>query len=225
MHALSTYADRFGADRGTLWWAAVVVNLELLALSAFLLFGRGRITNPLPTVVYPMLWINVSLWAVATTATPGGSPRRRRLAALVGVAYFLVLAWVGGVVSPGHAFHGHAHASGLRLQVLALPPGWNPAVYYGGSLVSVALVPYKAAGYLALSYLVYATVVDTAGTALAGVAGLFSCVSCTWPVIGTVVTGLFGGAAGVAALSHSYGLSTLVFLSAVALLYWRPSFG
>ena len=105
-----------------------------------------------------------------------------------------------------------------------MPPGWGPALLYGGSLVQVSLIPFKAIGYLALSYLIYATVLDAAGSALAGVVGLFSCVSCTWPILGTIVTGVFGGASAVAvvATNQPYGASTLVFLSAVALLSWRP---
>ena len=225
MSTITARATRFRPNRATLLWAALVLNVEALAVVAFLFVSDARIIDPLPTIVYPMVWIDVSLWAVATTTPAAGSTRRRRLAATLAVGYFLVLAYVGGILNPGHALHGHAHASGFRVQLLSLPPGWNPALYYGGSLVSVALIPFKTAGYLALAYLVYATVLEAAGSALAGIAGLFSCVSCTWPIVGTVVTGLFGSAAGVVALNHSYGLSTLVFLSAVALLYYRPSVG
>jgi hypothetical protein len=120
----------------------------------------------------------------------------------------------------------HTHATGARI-AWELPPGWGPAVLYGGGLVRLALIPYKLAGYAALAYLVYATVLDTAGSAVSGVVGLFSCVSCTWPIVGTVVSGIFGGTSAIAAVatSESYGLSTLVFVSAVGLLYYRPSFG
>lgn len=225
MTAIESHVRRYRPARETLLWGALLLNLELLLVMGYLLVSDGMITNPFPTVIYPLVWINAAILAVATTTVGPTNTRRRWVAAVVAVGYFGVLAYVGGIVNPGHAFHGHVHATGLRVEVLSLPPGWNPAVYYGGSLVSVALTPFKLAGYLALAYLVYATVIDTAGTAVFGVAGLFSCVSCTWPIVGTVVTSLFGSAAGVIALSHAYGISTVVFLSALGLLYYRPWIG
>jgi hypothetical protein len=71
---------------------------------------------------------------------------------------------------------------------------------------------------------VYATVLDAAGSAVTGVLGLLSCVSCSWPVLTSIATGLVGGSSGVAAAvsNGSYGLSTLVFVVTVGLLYWRP---
>mgnify|MGYP000365615809 CR=1 FL=1 len=96
---------------------------------------------------------------------------------------------------------------------------------YDGAVLRVVLEPYKEVGYLALAYLVYVTVLDAAGAAVSGMVGLFSCVSCTWPILGTVAAGLFGGTSALAAvaLGHAYGLSTLVFLSSVGLLWWRPT--
>lgn len=97
-------------------------------------------------------------------------------------------------------------------------------VFYEGSLLRLSLQFYKVVGYVTLAYLVYTTVVDATRTAVSGVIGLFSCVSCSWPILGTVATSLFGSGSAVVtgALRQSYGLSTLVFLSAVALLYYRP---
>jgi cytochrome c biogenesis protein CcdA len=79
-------------------------------------------------------------------------------------------------------------------------------------------------GYAALAVLVYATALDVAGSAIGGVLGLFSCVSCTWPVLASLVGGVAGGSSAVAsaALSGSYGLSTVIFVVTVGLLYWRP---
>lgn len=222
MSTLATRLRRPTVERTTVLWAILVLDIEILLVAGFFLVAGETITNPLPTVIYPLLWINVSLWAVATTTVSAVDRRRRRLAALAGAGYFLVLAAVGGVITPGHLFHGHTHGASLSVQLLAHPPGWNPALFYGGPLLSLAVIPYKVVGYAALAYLVYATLIDAVGSALAGLAGLFSCVSCAWPIIGTVITGTLGGAAGAAALQYSYTLSTIVFLSAVALLRWRP---
>ena len=70
----------------------------------------------------------------------------------------------------------------------------------------------------------YATVLDAARSAVTGVLGLLSCVSCSWPVLASLATGVAGGGSGLAAAvsTGSYGLSTVVFVATVALLYWRP---
>ncbi|MFC7080732.1 DUF7546 family protein [Halorussus caseinilyticus] len=88
-------------------------------------------------------------------------------------------------------------------------------------------MPYKLVGYVALAYLVYDTVLDTAGSAVSGVLGLVSCVSCTWPVIATLAAGVTGSGTAVAAAASewSYTLGTVAFLLTVGLLRWRPSFG
>lgn len=206
-----------------LTWLITLIAIELALIVGYLSVSTAKITDPLPTIVYPMVWINVSLLAIATTQPSPSSPRRRWIAAGITLAYGLVLFVLGGVISPGHLFHGHVHATGISIQLLELPPGWNPAVFYGGAYLSIAVIPYKVIGYIALGYLVFQTILDVSGSAILGVTGLFSCVSCTWPLIGAIVTSAFGGAIGTLAMTHSYTLSTLVFLSAVGLLYWQPT--
>ncbi|MFB6269783.1 MAG: ABC transporter ATP-binding protein, partial [Halobacterium sp.] len=68
-------------------------------------------------------------------------------------------------------------------------------------------------------------VLDAAKTGVAGLLGLLSCVSCTWPVAATLFTGAFGGASAVAAAAQNepYAVSTVVFVSSVLLLVWRPT--
>jgi hypothetical protein len=120
--------------------------------------------------------------------------------------------------------HTGTEAAGFVVH-LSLPPGMGPAVLYQGAVLRLVLLPYEVVGYAALSYLVYVGVLESAGSTVSGVVGLFSCVSCAWPVVGAVVTTLFGSGSAVAlaATTWPYDLSTLVFLSAVGLLYWRPS--
>jgi hypothetical protein len=85
-------------------------------------------------------------------------------------------------------------------------------------------MPARVVGYLALSYLVYATVIDAAGAAVSGILGLLSCVSCSWPILASLATAILGSGSALAASATalSYDLSTVVFLATVALLYWRP---
>lgn len=216
--ALDTYIRRLRPNRQMVLSTIAVLPLEILLVLGYVTIRDVRITDPL-ILVYPFLWINVSLWVLLTTTTDSSSRRDRHLATAIGIGYFLILAYFGGLLGFG---------TGARVIPLhidwTLPPGYSPVLLYQGTLFRLVLEPYKIIGYLTLAYLVYTTVLDTAGSAVSGIVGLFSCVSCSWPILATVVTSLFGSSSAVAsfALNQTYGLSTLAFLSAVVLLYWRP---
>ncbi|PSP83162.1 ABC transporter ATP-binding protein [Halobacteriales archaeon QS_6_64_34] len=192
-----------------LW--AVVLNTEFLLVLLYLLLVRGAATDPF-LLIFPFVWLNVAGW-VLLRVRPAGD-RRRYVATAVAVGYGLLLGYVGGVFGLGGA------GTGLRL-VLTAPPGFAPSVVYSGAPLAVVLTPWKVAGYLALSHLVYVTVVDASGGVAGGMLGLFSCVSCVLPILASVVGGALGagGALYQAALAQSYGLSTAVFLVSVGLLY------
>lgn len=222
---MGALAGRVRPDRELAILGGAILALEAAAVAIYLLFADVQVTDPL-ILVYPLVWINVGLWAIWRTEPPDAGGRRRLAVAALAAAYLGVLAAVGGVIDLSHLAHGHGHPPRLRVAYSTLPPGFGPALLYSGTAVSLNLLPYQVVGYLALAYLVYATVLEATGTALSGVLGLFTCVSCTWPVLGTVIAGVFGGGSAVyaVALSRSYLLSTLVFVSAVALLRWRPDF-
>jgi len=221
--AVASIPGRFRPESQTVRFGAALLAVEVLTVALYLLLANVRITDPL-ILIYPLVWINVGLWAVWRTDPPSASGRRRFAVGLLAITYLGVLATVGGVLDFSHLGHGHTHAAQFRIAFASLPPGFGPAVFYSGALISLNLLPYKVIGYVALAYLIYVTVHEAAGSAISGLLGLFSCVSCTWPVIGTVVAGLFGSGSAVStfALSQSYALSTVVFVSAVALLRWRP---
>jgi hypothetical protein len=210
----------FAPRRETLFWGTLLVSAEAAALAAYLSIADVTAIAVLP-YLYPFVWLNASFWALARVDFPAASGRRRLLAVSVGVAYFLVLALVGGLL--------RLDGMGAGARIAWLPPGWGPALLYSGTSLTVIGMPYKVVGYATLAYLVAVTVADAAGSgsALRGVVGLFSCVSCTWPVLATVLTTLFGGASAAAAVATNqpYGLSTVIFLSAIGLLVWRPALG
>ncbi|WP_135826678.1 DUF7546 family protein [Halorussus ruber] len=212
-------ADRLRPNRDTLLWAGLLVNTELILTFTYLLLSDATITE-WRYLVFPFVWINGSIWVFARTKPEARSARTRYLGAAIAVGYFLLLASVGGIVKPGGM-----HALGWR--VAWLPPGWGPALLYTSSDLKLSLMPYKVVGYLALAYLVYDTVLDTAGSAVSGLVGFVSCVSCTWPVVATLAAGLAGSGTAVAAAASewSYTIGTLAFVVTVALLRWRPSFG
>ncbi|WP_135828012.1 DUF7546 family protein [Halorussus halobius] len=210
---------RLRPSRDVLLWAGLLVNTEILLTFAYLLLADVRVQE-WRFLVYPFVWLNVSVWALARTDPTPRSGRDRYLGLGVAVGYFLVLAYAGGLLMPA----GH-HATGWR--VSWLPPGWGPGLVYAGDLFRLSLLPYNVVGYLTLAYLVYATVLDAAGSALSGIVGLLSCVSCSWPVLASLLTGFAGAGTAVAtaATEWTYALSTAVFVLTVGLLVWRPTVG
>jgi hypothetical protein len=197
--------------------AGALVACELLVLGAYFATSSWTVIAP-RYVLYPFVWINVAALAVLAVERPRATGRRRLAAVGVAVGYLVVVTWLDGTVGTGTG-------SGT-LRLLALPPGWGPALLYDGP-VRLALFPFKVVGYVVLAYLVYGLVVDAAGSGLLGGAvGLFSCVSCTLPVAAAVVSGLVGGTVGLTgATAWSYDLSTLAFVVAVGTLAWRPRVG
>jgi len=213
---------RLRPRRETLVWGALLVNTELLALLLYAILGDATLHSlfDLRRWLYPFVWINVGLWTIVRTTPAAAAPRQRRLAAVVAIGYFAVLAYAGGLVGPEQP-NGPPI---FRVVWTSIPPGWGPAVVYVGESLRVTLMPFTVVGYLALAYLVYATVLDATRSAVTGLVGMLSCVSCSWPVLASLASGLLGSGSGVAAAvsSGSYGLSTVVFVVTVGLLYWRP---
>ncbi len=213
------------AERLPPWaWLAAVVAAELLLLVGY--FGA---TGARPTSVryalYPFVWMNVGVWAVLHVASPPAARPLRLAAGGLAVAYFLLLAYVSGLlgVELGSAA-GHAHGHVVGFQFTPSAPGWGPRIGYAGETFHLAFVPYRVVGYLSLSYLLYAALLDARASPLPGVLGLAACIGCAFPLVSPLFGGLAGGAAaltGVAA-TYSVDLSTAAFLAGVGLLYWRP---
>lgn len=214
-----TAADRLTATLGR---RDVQAATALIVAQAVLVAGYFAATSARPTslryVWYPVLWITVGVWAVAARSPSPANRRRRLVAVAIGVGYLLVLARLGNVVAP--ASHG---ASGLR--VIAASPGWGPTVQYAGAALTVTAIPFVAIGYAALSYLVYAAVLDASGAALSGLLGLAACASCSLPLVAALVAGVAGTGAASAAYALSLDVATLAYLLSAAGLYWGPAIG
>ncbi|WP_416839199.1 hypothetical protein [Haloferax sp. DFSO52] len=207
-------------SRDSLLRAAFAVNTTLILAFAYLLFTDASVGAP-RYALYGVTWVVVGLWVMFDTRVAAASTQTKRRAAAIAVGYFALLAVAGGLVTspvPGGT-------EGIR--VAFLPPGWGPALVYGGDLFNLILMPARVVGYAALAFLVYDTVVEAAGAAVSGVVGLFSCVSCSWPILTSLATSVFGSGTALAltVTTFSYDLSTLVFLVTVVLLRWRPGFG
>ncbi|MXR20473.1 DUF7546 family protein [Halobacterium bonnevillei] len=202
----------------------VAVVLAELALVVGYLGATAAEATSVRYLLYPFVWINVAVAAVFATKPPDAGPWLRRGVLVVAGGYLLVLAYFGGVLELTHLGHSHSHGGASGLTVFtSLPPGWGPTVVYDHALFSLTLVPYQFVGYLALAYLVYAALLDTASAAFSGAVGLLSCVSCSWPVLASLLAGVLGGSAVASTVySFSVDLSTAAFVLAVVLLVWRP---
>ena len=204
--------------RAIRWWS-LVVAAEIALVTAYIAVTGVIVTEP-RYVVYPFVWINVGLWAMVRTGLPSVDGRKRWLARALAAGYFLLLSWAGGILLLGvpTTLPGGA-VSSIHWNI----PGWGPSVVYGTPRVRLAVVPFKFVGYVAMTYLVYARLLDATRAVLSGVLGLVSCVGCTFsillPLLGA--TTLFGSTL----TGLSWDLSTFVFLLTVALLYWADEVG
>ncbi|MBP1987312.1 DUF7546 family protein [Halolamina salifodinae] len=216
-------AEDLPAPRTILLWTGVLYA-EVMALTGYWLFGHTSTVDSPRFALYGLLWINAALWVFFRTDVPAAGRSTKRRAAAVAVGYFALLAYTGGLVAGGIP-ESFDYVAGFS--VLWLPPGWGPALIFKSEFVRLILMPARVVGYLALAYLIYVTVIDAAGSAAPGLLGLFSCLSCSWPIVASIGTAVFGGGSfvAVATTTYAYDVSTVVFLVTVALLSWRPSFG
>ncbi|WP_445677846.1 DUF7546 family protein [Salinarchaeum laminariae] len=210
--------------RSTVVWGLVLVNVEALFVLTYLAI-TGR-SPDLAFLLFPFVWINVGLWALIRTDPPEAKPRRKRFAIVLAALYFVALGFLSNMFAPGAAFGSNTPALGFDFVMYGpQPPGWSPYALYNGDLIHVSLMPPYVIGFAALSYLVYATLLDAASLATVGLVGLFSCVSCTMPLVAAVITGAVGASSGgllavVAPIAYEGGM--VLYVVTVALLYWRP---
>lgn len=217
-----TVAGRALLGRPAVRWLLVLAWFEALAVVGYLAL-TGATVQSVRYVLYPFVWINVGALAVLRVSPPSAGRRTRLAAGGVAALYFLALAALSGLVGLELGAHTHAHVHGLQVTMAA--PGWGPRVGYAGSLVTLNFVPYRVVGYLAVTYLVYAALLDAAEAAVTGLLGVGSCIGCAFS-LAAGAAGVAGGTGGVAAALAvvSVDLSTAAYVAAVALLVVRPGF-
>jgi hypothetical protein len=201
---------------------AVVTLLEVLLLGLYVAVAPAELTTP-RYALYPFVWINAGLLAVYHVDVPAAPRARRAAAAAIAALYLLVLLYLAGLV--GLDLAGNPPEL-VGIHVGMGSPGWE-RVRLIAPTFHLTLIPYRVIGYVCLAFLVYATVLRAAGAALSGAVGLFSCVSCSFPIFASLASGVFGGSAALTGtlLAYSVDLSTVVFLLALGLLYWQPGVG
>lgn len=201
---------------------ALVVAVELCLLGLYFTVTPAEVTE-LRYTLYPFVWINVAIWVVRKTAPPPASRRHELFASTVAAAYFLVLCWLAGLV--GFTLAG-TPTELLGVTVGYGSPGWE-RVRVVTPFAHLTLIPFRVIGYLALSYLVYVTILEATVAAVSGTLGFVACLSCGVPVITSLATGVFGASASLtgALYTHAVDISTAVFLLAVGLLYYWTGAG
>jgi hypothetical protein len=202
-------------------------DLHLLAALAVVEFcmlaGYFAVRPERPTVLrytlYPFVWINVALLAAFHVDVPDTTRRRSLLAAAVASLYFLVLLYLTGLIGvPSDDLLALAGT----VDIQPGSPGME-RLHLVTDAVHVSIIPYRTIGFLVLAYLVYVTLLDLTGSLVAGALGLFSCVGCAFPILVSLSAGLFGSTAvATAVYGAQFDISTVVFVLAVGLLYWRP---
>jgi hypothetical protein len=212
---MSTVTKNPGVDRALDLVTSRAALLSLSVLTAHTavllayLHGTETIIAPRRAMV-PIVWITFAVWLVAHLKERSLPTESGLFAPAVGAGYFLVLASLGGILGLG--------AESISLAVQSGTPGWGPVVLASVTPIQVVLVPFKVAGYLALSYGVYRAVAAASRGAVAGVLGLFACISCTLPVIAAVGSVLTGATLAFQPGSLTYDLATGVFVLTVVLL-------
>lgn len=207
--------------REDLPWLLAAIVVETILVVGYFVATPATVLDP-RYVVYPLVWINVGLWAVVRTPLPRGSGRAKLIAGVLSIGYFVLLAWLSGLV--GVHTHEYLPRGLYRVGQGSIGSiGWGPRIAFVADAFYLYFIPYKVIGFLSLSYLVYTTLLEATDAALSGAIGVFACVSCAFPVFSSFAAGLLGPSAFIAAVYQvSVDLSTLVFVLAVALLYWRP---
>jgi len=189
---------------------AVVATVALLtAIATYLRLTDAVITTG-RSLSYPVVWIVTSLTAAVWIGlTVRGRPRRWRGVA-IGGGYTLVIAWLTGLLG--------ATTGGFPLRVHAAPPGWGPIILYDSGLLRLSIIPFKLIAYLALGYVIYALVAAHRGSIRAAAVGVFSCVSCTGPLLVAIIGAVGGTQATTAVATAGYDIATVALVATFGLL-------
>lgn len=203
-------------------WFGSLITLELFILA---IYYSTSGTEPIAVryVIYPFIWINIAIWIVVKVRPTNVAIKYRIIAASIAAVYFIILAAIAGLLGVGTLSNPQID-TGFRFVMGS--PGWGPIIAYIAPTFHITIVPFLVIGYLGLAYLVYVTVIDATKMVFSGVLGVLTCVGCTMPVFASLIAGFAGGTTALttAIYSLSIDLSTLAFVLAAALLYWRPGF-
>lgn len=199
-----------------LW--SVIVSVEVAIVWLYFHLTPTSVDS-IRYVLYPFLWINLGLWSVHRAITGMSEtklPGKRSLA-LISIGYFVLLLVLSGMI-------GVSQTVGTfpQFSIRWLVPGWGPLVVYEGVFLWANIVPFQWIGFGALTLLVYLLLIQRLTDATVGGLGAMTCVGCSAPVVGGVLTWSGGlGSTFVPLLYRwSYDIGTVMFIGTVFLLLW-----
>lgn len=214
--------DALTLDPYTFTLINLLLAVQLLAALVYGVTFDVRIST-LRELLIPFVWIDVGVWAILSTKPAIRDTSHTVLGLVIAAGYFLLLLYLAGSIGATTP-QILSQTAPSRIGVDWRPLGWGPAVLYAGNRISMVLVPYQVIGYLALSYLIYAAVLDLTRSIGAGLIGLTPCPACAAPLITSVFAGAAGTSSAITLLSaYTYEIATVLFVGSVALLYWRPT--
>lgn len=192
-----------------------LIGAEVIIVSLWFAVADWSVLRPL-AVAHPLVWLNVGAFALLAVERPDSTRRQRALAAGIGMLYFALVSWVGGLLQDG--------MGGVSASILWLPPGWGPALHITSPWLAATLFPYQVVGYLTLSYLLYVAMLGAIQPVAGAVLGLTSCIGCTLPLAASLGAPLIGGSLPLALgeAGRPAAVGTIVFVLSVAILLWRP---
>lgn len=187
--------------------AGLVVNVALIIAY---LAATDTVVQSLNDTLYPVVWITLSIYLVASLLRRGPHLTGSSLAVAVALGYGLALAAIGTPIGLG--------SESASIMTVWATPGWGPIVMYSVGPIGGTVLPFEMIGYGALAYAVGCAVAARSRGALAGTLGLFTCIGCVLPVIGAVVGAVGGTATVLQPAATSYSLATALFAATVVLL-------
>jgi hypothetical protein len=207
----------------TITWFNLLFATQLIIGIAYAVV----VDAPIPNFRYyliPFVWITIGILAVWYTTPSNRNTQHTIIGAIVAVSYFFLILYLSGMIGPTRAaIEATAGSSSIGVE-WHRPLGWGPILTYSGNRFAVTLIPYQVIGYLALSYLIYAAILDISKSATAGVIGLAPCPGCAAPLLAPLLAGAAGtSSAFVFLISYTYEIATILFVGAVGLLYWQPT--
>ncbi|OIB57349.1 DUF7546 family protein [Natrialba sp. SSL1] len=209
-------------------WTSTWFNI-LISVQVFFGLIYAYVTGAIPTRLthffIPFVWITVAVWVLWHTRPISPKHSFQLIAIVLAATYFLILLYLSGLLGQ----------STTHLEPLAGPNGmwvtegqslgWGPFVLYTNEWITLTVIPYQVIGLFALSYLVYDALLDLARSTIGGIIGIAACPACVGPLLAPLLASGAGGSSLVLILGvYGYEIATILFITAVTVLYHRYAF-
>lgn len=222
LSSIAGWRERIHIDLYTLTLINVAFAAQLAVALAYGVYYDIVVTS-LTHYLIPLIWITSGVWAILAAEPRVSKWSHRIIGILAGGSYFLLLLYLSGLLSPVTP-QGQSVSSTTVDITLRVALGWGPAITYTGDYLQLMIIPFQVIGYAALAYLFYIAILDVTNAAFGGILGLAPCPGCAAPLLTSVFAGALGTSPVLVTLvSYTYEIATLLFLLALALLYWRPT--